>query len=231
MGTTANYNWEYPDDGADQDVWGAINTVMFNQMDTDLKAVSVVANAASQTGFVQMCLNPLAAGVPTGYILANGLTIGNASSNGTNRANADTAALFTYLWNNYPNTSLPIYTSGGIASTRGANAAADYAANKALAVPELRAEFPRFADLGRMVDAPGGISRTTGTNQADQYPAHTHNQEGGATGGTFGGSTAGFMTNAAGVNGSTKATSSSGGTENSSENRPRNFSLMGIIKL
>lgn len=72
--------------------------------------------------------------VQTGYVSANGTTIGNASSNATGRANADTQFLFAFVWANCTNAICPIYTSGGGASSRGASAAADYAANKALAV-------------------------------------------------------------------------------------------------
>jgi hypothetical protein len=72
--------------------------------------------------------------IPYGYVSANGTTIGNGSSNATGRANADTQFLFTLIWNSCSNAICPIYTSGGAASSRGATAAADYAANKALAV-------------------------------------------------------------------------------------------------
>lgn len=72
--------------------------------------------------------------LPTGYIFPFG-TIGDASSNGTNRANTDTAALFAGIWADYDNTDAPIFDSAGVASTRGANAAADFAAHKALTVP------------------------------------------------------------------------------------------------
>ena len=74
--------------------------------------------------------------LPTGWLYAGGGTIGNASSNATSRANADTAALYTGLWNSDSN--LVIYTSGGVVTTRGVSAAADYAANKALALPDYR---------------------------------------------------------------------------------------------
>jgi hypothetical protein len=79
-------------------------------------------------------------GGPTlaGYVLANTLTIGNASSNGTARANADTLLLYRFLWNNFSNTACPIYTSAGSPSTRGANPDADFNANKALATPDMR---------------------------------------------------------------------------------------------
>jgi hypothetical protein len=96
---------------------------------------------------------------PSGWVLANGLTIGSASSNATNRANADTEALFTLLWNNYANTELPIVDSAGSPSTRGANAAADYAADKAIPVPDYAGRVGtgrdnmRGSSIGRVVSS------------------------------------------------------------------------------
>lgn len=90
--------------------------------------------------------------LPTGYVWSNGTTIGNASSNATGRANADTLSLFTVLWNSFTNAVLPIYTSAGVVSTRGASAAADFAANKALATPD------RCGRLTVGADNMGGIS-------------------------------------------------------------------------
>lgn len=68
-----------------------------------------------------------------GNLQAN--TIGNAASGAVLRNNADTLALFTIIWDGCTNTEAPIYDSAGSASTRGANAAADFAANKRLAIP------------------------------------------------------------------------------------------------
>jgi hypothetical protein len=91
--------------------------------------------------------------VPYGYVAANALTVGNPSSNATNRANSDTQFLFNFLWA-LPASVCPIYTSSGTASTRGASAAADYAANKAIAVPNMKG-------LGLMgVDTMGGAATT-----------------------------------------------------------------------
>lgn len=69
-------------------------------------------------------------GTITGFVRTNAKTIGNASSGATERAFADTAALFAFLWNADPSLTV----SGG----RGANAAADYAANKTIALPDFR---------------------------------------------------------------------------------------------
>ena len=84
--------------------------------------------------------------IQTGYVSANGLTIGNGSSNATGRANADTQFLFNYVWNNCNNTTCPIFTSGGSPSTRGATPWADFAANKAIAVQNMNGSGLMGAD-------------------------------------------------------------------------------------
>jgi microcystin-dependent protein len=84
--------------------------------------------------------------VPGGALLCSGLTIGNASSNATARANADMEDLFTHLWNAASNSELIIQTSAGAPTTRGASAAADFAANKAMPLPDLRGRLPLGMD-------------------------------------------------------------------------------------
>jgi hypothetical protein len=82
-------------------------------------------------------------GTRAGFVRCNGRTIGNAASGATERANADTVALFTYVYDNYANGQAAV--SGG----RGASAAADYAANKTIAMPDYRAVGPTgFDDMG-----------------------------------------------------------------------------------
>ncbi|BAQ16914.1 hypothetical protein [Methyloceanibacter caenitepidi] len=76
--------------------------------------------------------------LPDVCLACDGLTIGSASSGATSRANADTWALFEKLWAvGNANGTLAIYTSAGAASTFGASAAADFAANKRLALPDV----------------------------------------------------------------------------------------------
>ena len=82
------------------------------------------------------------ASAPSGWLIANGSTIGNASSGGTARANADTETLFLLLCEAWDNTALPIQNSSGGASTRGGSCATDYAANKRLPLPDLRGRVP-----------------------------------------------------------------------------------------
>lgn len=76
--------------------------------------------------------------IPAGFVAANTLTIGNASSNATGRANPDTLLAYRAIWLGFSNTACPIFTSTGSASTRGANPDADFAANKALSTPDMR---------------------------------------------------------------------------------------------
>jgi microcystin-dependent protein len=75
-------------------------------------------------------------GTKSGWVRANGRTIGSGSSSATERANGDTQALFEYLWNNFSNTLCAV--SGG----RGANAAADFGANKTIATYDMRGRGP-----------------------------------------------------------------------------------------
>lgn len=69
-------------------------------------------------------------GSMSGWVRANGRSIGSASSGATERANADCEALFTFLWNQ----DSTLVVSGG----RGANAASDWAGGKNIALPDLR---------------------------------------------------------------------------------------------
>lgn len=97
------------------------------------------------------------ASVPTGFVRCNSRTIGNAASGATERANADTSALFQFLWTE----DATLTVSGG----RGATAVGDYAASKTIALPDLRGralfgiDGMGAGDANRIVDAD-----TTGTN-------------------------------------------------------------------
>lgn len=79
-------------------------------------------------------------GTRTGWSRANGRTLGSASSGATERANADTEALYAWLWNNFTNTVCPVSTG------RGANAAADFAANKTITLLDWRGYVPGGLD-------------------------------------------------------------------------------------
>lgn len=66
----------------------------------------------------------------SGFVRANGRTIGAAGSGATERANSDCQPLFEYLWN----TDANLTVSGG----RGASANADWLANKTITLPDAR---------------------------------------------------------------------------------------------
>ena len=118
----------------------------------------IVLPGLAQPG--QMIANPGATPYPN-TVLANGSTIGNASSNATNRANADTFWLFSYLWINCSPCAL--FNSSGGTISRGASAAADFSANDAIVVIDNRGTGLIGADsgTGRLTGVPvssGGIS-------------------------------------------------------------------------
>lgn len=97
-------------------------------------------------------------GALSGFVRANGRTIGSATSGATERANADCQALFQYLWD----TDANLAVSGG----RGASAAADWSANKTIALPDWRGRALAFLDdmgnsaAGRLTAAYFGTAAT-----------------------------------------------------------------------
>lgn len=119
----------------------------------------------------------------SGCVRANAQTIGNATSGATERANADCAALFAYLWLNLADTVCPV--SGG----RGASPVIDFAASKRIGLPDLRGRTLFGLDtmgnvaanrIGGSIFSPGG--QTPGgsggvekiTIATANLPAHSH---------------------------------------------------------
>lgn len=143
----------------------------------------VPAGSSVPTGTV---LDYVGATAPSGYIFASGRTIGNAASGATERANADTQTLYELLWNSMAN------TEAAVSSGRGASAAADFAANKTIAIPDLRGRTVAGKDNmggttasrltatysmnGTTLGTAGGAEQHTLT--AAQMPAHTHSETG-----------------------------------------------------
>jgi hypothetical protein len=120
-------------------VFGAqwLNAVDSNTTDPDDPLTSV--------GWLRMGLQPgmlmpfltAAPDQTSGFVTANGTTIGNAASNATVAAQA-TIFLYAANWLQFSNTQCPILTSAGAPSTRGANPYADFAANKQLTMPNMK---------------------------------------------------------------------------------------------
>lgn len=69
----------------------------------------------------------------SGWIRINGRTIGNAGSGASERANADTQALFIYIWSTFADAICPVV--GG----RGSSALADFNAGKQITLLDARA--------------------------------------------------------------------------------------------
>jgi len=149
----------------------------------------------------------------SGFVRCNGRTIGSATSGATERANADTSALFVFLYNADPNLSV----SGG----RGASAAADFAANKTIALPDCRGRvLAGLPDMGASAAswltstyfgttlALGAVSTTTDhvTLVTGNLPPYTPTQ----STGTFAATNGPFLKSAGGV--VISATVGSGGT-------------------
>lgn len=142
------------------------------EVGTSLAAASAALLAAVPTGVKWSYCGTVA---PTGFVLESGRTIGSVASNATERANADTASLYTLLWNSSTNTELIIQDSAGTPTTRGASAANDFAANKRLPLPDGRGR----TDVGK--DNMGGstagrmtVASFLGTTQFNTGGTETH---------------------------------------------------------
>ena len=119
-------------------------------------AVNPSALSSFSTGDIKATLKTVA---DAGWVMMDDGTIGNAASSATTRANADTEDLFTLLWTNCADAQCAV--SGG----RGASAAADFAANKRIALPKI---------LGRAIGAAGAGSGLTSRALAETTGAETH---------------------------------------------------------
>jgi microcystin-dependent protein len=136
----------------------------------------------AQTGAISFTVT--ASTVPSGWVAAkSSYTIGSAAS-AANYASADAALLYAWLWNNFSNTQCPVSTG------RGANAAADFAANKTIQVLDLSGTGLIGNDNGtnRLGSVPA-ISGTINVNGSligenlhtlvvGEIPSHTHNVSG-----------------------------------------------------
>jgi hypothetical protein len=107
-------------------------------------------------------------GLISGWVRGNGLTIGNATSGATERANADTQNAFVYLYNADPN----LVVSGG----RTGNALNDYNANKTIALPDFRGRVvAALDDMGNVAAGRRTVSYT-GVNATVLGSVATHGE-------------------------------------------------------
>jgi microcystin-dependent protein len=110
-----------------------------------------------------------------GFVRSNARSIGTAVSGATERANSDCQALYEFLWNADPNLA--------VAGGRGGSAAADWAANKPLTLPDLRGRvLVGLDDMGNL--AAGNLTGATDLGYTvgaqsvvltvAQIPSHDH---------------------------------------------------------
>ncbi len=124
-------------------------------------------------------------GAPTGWVNANGTTIGDPSSEATGLADTVAKNLFLFMWNGLPNSIAAV--SGG----RGASADADWAAHKTITLPDLRGrttfgyESLQLEESGRITSltVTGDLAQVglTGGSEKhvltiEQMPPHRHFQ-------------------------------------------------------
>jgi hypothetical protein len=172
------------------------------------------------TGDVKLTLKTAA---DTGWVLMDDKTIGNAASGGTGRANADTEDLFTLLWTNTADADC------AVSSGRGASAAADYAANKTIALPKT---------LGRSLACYGAGSGLTSRALAKivgeethvltttEMPAHSHTLTDSYVKNSPGGAGA-----AAGADRATGASTAASGSDGAHNNMQPTVFLNVMVKL
>lgn len=107
---------------------------------------------------------------PPGWLLVQGGFIGNAVSGADKRANADTLPLFRVMWGATDNVNNPVY-QGGVAVNRGANADADFNANRKILLFDYRgvARFHYDNGAGRLTLVSSNMGAKFGAQQ------HGHN--------------------------------------------------------
>lgn len=128
-----------------------------------------VTNAATSNPITSGIVLPFAGtSSPTGWVRLNGKTLGNGASSATERANADTQALYELLYANYSDSLLPVI--GG----RTGNATNDFNAGKPITLPDMRGRnLFGLDDMGN--SAASRITNTTASPNGTTL---------GATGGT-----------------------------------------------
>jgi microcystin-dependent protein len=168
----------------------AQNTLVIGPSGNISSGTAVDPTTIFQTGDEIWLKSPSAA-PRAGWVRQNGRTIGNATSGASECANADTSALYAFLWNNFAqlsgNTKCPVV--GGL----GLSAAADFAASKPVTLWDMRGRGPVGQDAmgstsaGRLQSSnitSGGTDGTDTTGASggeanhtlatNEMPTHTH---------------------------------------------------------
>jgi hypothetical protein len=146
--------------------------------------ITITNSAAAPTGFTTGDIKPtMKTTADSGWVMLNDGTIGDASSGGTARANADTQSLFYLLWSTCATYCI-------VSPSRGGDAVSDYAAHKTVQLPQSMGRAVGVAGAGSGLNAKG-LGQFLGTEVAglpnysvsvsgshtltyDEMPSHTH---------------------------------------------------------
>jgi len=177
---------------------------------------------------------------PAGWVFLRGLTVGSALSGATERANDDCLRLFTALWNT---------NAYAVHPSRGGSAAADWAANRTIDMPDMRAVAPVGMDnmgggaarnlipsldvLGERIGAASAQASVFGYVDASGSASVSGTLNGTITsgtasaGGTSGGANYAYLGNSVSVNGSLGGSASVAGTiRNDGNNLTSGFGII-----
>lgn len=143
-----------------------MNTVDGNTSDPDAAGANWVAFSllgGDSTGDAKLTLQTVA---PPGWVMANDGTIGDATS-GASLASSTTAALFALLYANVTDTYAPLFTSGGVPTSRAVQgtSAAAYAAHCRVSLTK---------NLGRALAIAGAGSGLTNRALGQTLGEETH---------------------------------------------------------
>lgn len=171
----------------------------------------------------------------SGWVRVNGRTIGNAASGASERANADTQALFVYIWTTFADAICPVV--GG----RGSSALNDFNAGKQITLLDARGStIFGLDDMGNAASGSfAGVTfssgnATTGGSSAGQNAVTltTTNLPPYTPGGTFSASISGGSASTAGVVGLTSGGAGVGtgnGLNNGNLSIPVTFAVTGSV--
>lgn len=150
--------------------WAVVTTIgpPFLWTAVDVPAVNFT------TGDVKQTFKSVA---DSGWVMMNDGTIGDGSSGGSARANPDTEALFTLLWNNISDTYCTVFVGGTTTPAGRGASAADFASHRKIGIPKALGRALCVAGWGS-----GLTSRVLGltfgeenhTLTSSEIPSHGH---------------------------------------------------------
>jgi len=156
-----------------------------------------VTQSTFVTGDFKLSIRPFSTNSPTavnaGWVPCSDGTIGNYFSNANTVADNSALYLFIYLWN-FSDALVPIYTSAGAASTRGATAMDDWNADKRLSLTRTLGRALAAAGTGAGLTTHEAASFTgteTVTLLPTNLPPHPHETFNLGTGAVIGNTTNG----------------------------------------